>query len=389
MKIGLEPVVGTEEEAARVDAILRRDLDLSGQFKLVDPASPPTTAVDDLDAPLSDDVWKPGATEAVVRVSASASDGGNMDVVAIVFLADDRERPAFERRFSAPLSDFRLTTHRLSDKLIGALTGYDGPFVSRLVFVRTVGGTRRVYAIDPDGHHLEAISPKNHLAVSPTIGPEDEIYWAGSVDRGAYRVYRASSPAPLTITPPGSVYGLTFSWDRSRAAVSIAVGETVTLFVGDAALTDLKPASKLPMALHPAFSDAGQLAYAGSKKDRQRVYVDGKAVSVAGRVAAAPDFCRHPDGTRLVYTTGADDRSEIVVADARGREPTTVMAGRGASRYPACSPDGRLVAFFSTRKGGQGPGLYVMRIDGRRVRKIADVTGDSLRWARLRPPLPL
>ncbi|MCA9638560.1 MAG: PD40 domain-containing protein, partial [Myxococcales bacterium] len=68
----------------------------------------------------------------------------------------------------------------------------------------------------------------------------------------------------------------------------------------------------------------------------------------------------------------------------RGRDPVRLTRGRGRNSAPACSPDGRLIAFFSTRKRGDGPGLYLMRVDGRRpAKKIANVVGDSLRWARV------
>jgi len=42
-----------------------------------------------------------------------------------------------------------------------------------------------------------------------------------------------------------------------------------------------------------------------------------------------------------------------------------------------------VIAFFSSDEGGAGPSLCLMRVDGRRPpKKIAYVTGDSLRWAR-------
>ena len=48
---------------------------------------------------------------------------------------------------------------------------------------------------------------------------------------------------------------------------------------------------------------------------------------------------------------------------------------QGSNTYPACSPDGRMVAFFSTRGG-----LYLSNPQGQNQQKIASVTGESLRW---------
>jgi len=48
---------------------------------------------------------------------------------------------------------------------------------------------------------------------------------------------------------------------------------------------------------------------------------------------------------------------------------------QGSNTYPACSPDGRSVAFFSTRGG-----LFLSNNQGMNQQKIAGVTGESLRW---------
>ena len=77
------------------------------------------------------------------------------------------------------------------------------------------------------------------------------------------------------------------------------------------------------------------------------------------------------------------DHNEERCADAEQRGRLTQNQGRNG--YPACSPDGRLVAFFSTRTSGEGPGLYVMRLDGGRPKRISTLVGDSLRWDPLPP----
>jgi TolB protein len=54
---------------------------------------------------------------------------------------------------------------------------------------------------------------------------------------------------------------------------------------------------------------------------------------------------------------------------------------QGANTWAACSPDGRLVAFFSSAKGGKGPGLYIMPIARPWMqKKISNDVGEYLRW---------
>jgi TolB protein len=187
------------------------------------------------------------------------------------------------------------------------------------------------------------------------------------------------------VEPPGSIYGIAFSPDRARVALTIAMGRDIRLYVGTSDLRELRPMSDVTLALTPTISARGAVAVSGAKGVRPRIWLEGRAVSPGDGAASSPSFCEHPDGTRLVYAIGTRQRSRVVVADARGRNPQSVTRRGGRHSHPACSPDGRLIAFFWDGRGLEGPGLYVMRIDGHRPRKIANVRGDSLQWSRLEP----
>jgi TolB protein len=369
IRMVMQPVDGSAPHVTRIDEIVRRDLDLSGQFSLLDPTRPEGLRT----------------AEAMVRISAEGIGGSLFELRAEVFFDLDADVPAYEKTVTGPITQTRALCHALVDDVIGALTGFRGPFVSRLSFVVTRGDTRTVHVIDPDGHGLRRISEDTRLAGATAIGPDDVVYYSASVRNGRYRLYRADQDQPLPIRPPGSIYGIAYSPDRSRVALTIAMGRDIRLYAGASDLTDLRPVGNLPLALSPAISARGAIAVSGAAASRPRVWVDGRAASPAHASASAPDFCEHPDGTRLVYALGTRERSHIVVADPRGRNPRQVTRDRARHSHPACSPDGRLIAFFSDRRTLEGPGLYVMRIDGYRPRKIANVRGDSLQWARIEP----
>jgi TolB protein len=73
----------------------------------------------------------------------------------------------------------------------------------------------------------------------------------------------------------------------------------------------------------------------------------------------------------------------LIATDTSGGGVRRLTQGHGSNAYPACSPDGRLVAFFSTGANGKSPGLYVLPISNpSRIRKLADDHGDALAWAR-------
>ena len=369
MRIVVPPVDGPAPHQERVDQILRRDLDLSGQFALLDATKPESVR----------------AAEAVVRVAVRSTGAGVVELSAAVFFDPEADVPAYETTMSGRITDMRRTSHALVDAIIGALTGYRGPFASRLTFVVTRGDRRSLHVIDADGFGLRRISDEHQLVGAAAIGPDDAVYYSASVRNGRYRLLRTGEAEPLAVQPPGSIYGIAFSPDRARVALTIAMGRDIRLYAGASDFSDLQPLGKVSLALSPAVSARGAVAVSGATGSRPRIWLDGRAVSPPGAAASSPSFCEHPDGTRLVYALGSRQRSDIVVADHRGRNPQQVTRDRGRHSHPACSPDGRLVAFFSDRRTLEGPGLYVMRIDGHRPRKIANVRGDSLQWARTSP----
>jgi TolB protein len=131
----------------------------------------------------------------------------------------------------------------------------------------------------------------------------------------------------------------------------------------------------------------------------QRIYVDGKPISPSGFMASAPVFCDTPQGLLLLYTVGVGANADVIASDTTGGGIRRLTQHEGANTYAACSPDGRLVAFFSTgkRKRGEGAtsrdqeagaGLFVMPIARPWLaKKISTEVGESLRWEPIAPSI--
>ena len=65
---------------------------------------------------------------------------------------------------------------------------------------------------------------------------------------------------------------------------------------------------------------------------------------------------------------------------------TRLTQNQASNTAPACSPDGRLLAFFSTRN--KAPGMYLMSLKRFKTQKLSSQHGESLRWAALPPAAP-
>lgn len=302
------------------------------------------------------------------------------------YLAAQGAKPVFETRMETDASVVRAASHRMTDALLGALSGRPGGFASHMVYSGRVGRNRQIFGIDADGFNLHTESPAGDTSITPAFGPKGETYYALSHDYNPFKLVRGPSATPVPIALAGSVFGIAFSPDHAKIAISVARDGTSHIHVGNADGTALQPISTVPLANHPVFGPGGKMAYVGGGTAGQRVYIDGKAISPAGFNASAPAFCDTPNGLTVVFTVGVGAGADLVSTDVRGGNITRITQNQGANSYPACSPDGRLLAFFSTRKTDKGPGLYVVPLASvGRARRISSELGESLRWEALPP----
>lgn len=383
-KIAVLSSTNPDMENVNLYSVVKRDIELSGEFDLLaDSALPDGAYISDATA-ISVKAYEDKGAEAVLRVTARKISDKKAEFRAQAFVVSSGDTAVYDKKFEVPAERLRVEAHFISDQLLGALTGTQGGFFSHLTFVSGTGSLRRVYRIDADGFDAKPISPQEHVAIAPAYGKAGELFWSASINKDEYKIFKASEPnVPVKTNVKGSVYGLAFSKDYGTVAASIGQGDTVKVFTGPS-FDQLKEASPIGMAFRPGFTPNGKLAFAGESKFGQRVYVDGKPISPDGAFASSPTFCRHPDGIRTVFAIGFGKSSDLVSTGETGGPLVRLTQGAGSNSYPACSPDGRLVAFFSTRGGSQG--LYVMRLVGSHgAKRISTLGGDSLRWDRLPP----
>jgi TolB protein len=149
-----------------------------------------------------------------------------------------------------------------------------------------------------------------------------------------------------------------------------------------------------PAPAHAVTAGTRELAFTSSRDGDTEIFRRTSTGSVVQlTVNRANDFnpTWAPDGRRLAFVSDRDGDDEIYVMRADGSgvrqlthnnlSPDGGLAGDFA---PAWSPDGRRIAFSSTRSGG-APEIWVMRADGsqlRRLTRTAIFVGDyTPRWS--------
>ncbi len=83
-----------------------------------------------------------------------------------------------------------------------------------------------------------------------------------------------------------------------------------------------------------------------------------------------------PDGSRVAFSF-ADGAQHIYSVDASGQDRKALTNGAGINTEPSYSPDGKSIAFASTRDGNFE--IYVMTADGGNVRRLTTSPYRDLR----------
>src|SRR6185437_12638164 len=157
-KIAVLPSLASEIEDVTARSVIRRDLDLCGEFDVLPDSSAPE-GLYLADSPVDVKAWTGKGVEALVKVNGKPHDKDHAELHGQVYLMSRGATAVFDKRYSVPEDKLREESHRLADLLIGALTGQNGGFASHMTFVAGGGGLRRVFTIDADGHDAKAISP--------------------------------------------------------------------------------------------------------------------------------------------------------------------------------------------------------------------------------------
>jgi Tol biopolymer transport system component len=92
-----------------------------------------------------------------------------------------------------------------------------------------------------------------------------------------------------------------------------------------------------------------------------------------------------PGGTRIAFVADRDnDNADIYVMRADGKRVRRLTEHPGWDTWASWAPDGSEVAFLSGRDGGQRPRLYIVDADTGRVRRVSDRddVSDKPTWVR-------
>ena len=370
-KIAVAPPPGDAAAAGTVVETASRDFTLSSLFQVLDPKSF-TANLEKEGLAIDPASWRTIGAEGVVKGNTSMR-GSNVHLELRLYVVSRGSDAVLKKEYDVAPGAIRGAVHQFDNEVVKYFTGTSASFGSRLVFSATTGrGQKGIFGVDSDGQGLGRMQAISNVALAPAIGPGGGVYYAGGLPDGSYQLFKYPGNTQV-MKQNGLVFGVAFG--GSKMGVVVSQNGQSDIWSGAPDGSNLSKVTNGGLNTHPAFGPGGQLAYVSNAGGNPQIYVDGKRVSFRGTYNMAPVWCNDPEGAKILFMGRDGGTWDIFSIDPSGGNMKRLTQDQGSNTYPACSPDGRSVAFFSTRGG-----LYLSNIQGQNQQKIASVTGESLRW---------
>ena len=332
---------------ADIASVVRADLERSGLFKSLNPSSfierqtnidyQPTFAdwrVIKADALVSGRIIRESATK--IRVEFRL-----WDIFAGKQLAG--------LRFATTPDNWRRTAHKASDAIYKSLTGEDGYFDSRIVFVDEKGSKtnrkKRLTIMDQDGHAPQYLLAGSDLVITPRFSPSAQKITFMSYENTVPQVYLLdieTGRRELLGNFPGMTFAPRFSPDGDQLIMSMMEKGNSDLYK-----MDLRSRSTTRLTSQPAIDVSGSFS---------------------------------PDGRRIVFNSDRGGSPQIYTMDSDGTNVKRISFGKGRYSAPVWSPRGDKIAFVRSRNGRYSIG--VMNVDGSNERQLTEsYLDESPTWS--------
>jgi TolB protein len=377
---------GAPGEAGEIFArTLRRDLEISGLFQVLDPYLVEQTAARDVGATTDYATWQSAGALLLVKARIRSEGGGLVLEARLFDVAEQRELGG--KRYEGGRGDLPRMANRFADEILLRLTGTRGPFDTRIAFISTRGGrAKELWVMNFDGSGLKQLTRNGTINLSPRWSPNGaELLYTSYRDRRPklYEMDVATGRDRVVASGRGVTIGGSFSPDGQQIAISREESKgnsDIVLLDSNGGLIE-RVTEDEAIDVSPTWSpDGRRLAFCSSRGGSPQIYVldlasrQSRRVSMQGSYNTQPVWS--PAGDRIAYTGRVGGgRFQIFVVEVANGGVRQVTSSGGDNVDPAWSPDGRYLVFRSTR-GGRGR-LWVSDWRGAKQTELIAGSGDD------------
>lgn len=326
-----------DKMATRLTEIVRKDLESSGLFRIIDEDAYIQRLAGIHTTPNFRD-WQAINAQALVQGQLEETSSGELKLSFRVWDVYT-EHQMTAKVLTASFSNERKLAHIVADTIYERLTGEKGYFDTKIVFVSESGSLknrkRRLAIMDQDGANVRFLTSGKDMVMTPRFSP--------NMQKITYMSYASGEP---------KVYIMNVDSGKS---------ELVGKFQG--------------MSFAPRFSmDGNQLIMSLAKRGNSDIYTydleSGEQTRLTNHPSIDTSPSYSPDGKQIVFNSDRSGNQQLYVMGADGSDVHRISFGEGTYATPVWSPRGDYIAFTKIKNGTFYIG--VMRSDGSGERLIAE-----------------
>jgi TolB protein len=387
--------------AARTIAdVLWNDIDFEREFYMIPRKSSAAIPVAPVNA-LPYDRWVELGADAVLVGSITRNgDEVAVELRMIGVRGASQGKQGFGKAYpNCRLSNPRFCAHSIADDFHKEVRQLDGVARTKLAFVSDRDATRvvgrpsqtqaqgkEIYIADYDGANQLRLTVNRSLNISPAWGPGGNLLAYTSYLSGFPDIYITNLATPgraLERPAQGDATAqnqmAAWSPDGSRIAFTSNRDGNMDVYVvnrdgtGLRNLTPGRPEADFAPTWSP---DGGQIAFISDRAGTNQLYVMNATGSGQNRLSG--EKADRPTWSSLrfiAFTVGSGPGHDIAIWDFNNPGVKILTDGVGSNEGPAVSPNGRHLAFFTTRWGKQH--IAVMDRDGKNIRQITEVGNNT------------
>ena len=384
-----EPGGDTGKIADQVEKTLRRDLELSGFFKILpndsfffDQSTEGMGA-----SSIKFQNWFNVGAQGLIKSSVRKNDDKVVLDLRLYLVEKGQKANLNWSGGSVPEEEVTEKVHEFANAVLEYYTGKRGIFGSRIAYVQRTGKSKQVYVMSMDGSDKVRISKNNSINMLPSFGGGAVYYTSYKHGNPDLWVYEGGNRRKLS-SKSGQNTGAAYC--GGKLAVTLSKGGQNT----DVYLIDPKTGKvQTRLTKHwsidtsPSFSpDCSKIAFVSGRSGGPQIYVmnaDGsnqKRLTYQGSYNTQPSWS--PQGGKIAFSA-RDERSafDIFTVTLDGTIERLTQ-DQGNNSDPSFSPDGRYLTFVSDR-GGKGKRIWIMTADGEVQNQITEGSGyQSPAWER-------
>ncbi|PWT83881.1 MAG: hypothetical protein C5B57_06005 [Blastocatellia bacterium] len=380
--------------AKTIAQVLFDDLTFEREFALIPrdiySTIPAARSLDDVPF----DRWREVGADGVVVGTVQKS--GNTLHVEVNLFDVKRRQSAFGKAYDGSPANPRLYAHTVSDELHQQQRGLRGVARTKLTFSsdrdgeRMAGtvesrGIKEIYISDYDGENQRRVTVGRTLNITPTWSPDGRSIAYTSYRRGAPNIFISNIfQGTLEEVTKGASESWLPAWspDGTRICFSSTRDQSGNseLYVMNRDGSNLRRLTNDKAAdITPTWSPSGtQIAFVSDRTGTPQIYIIGADGLGLQRItsesyADRPTWSPAPFN-EIAFASRTGPGNDIKVMDLATRQVRQLTFGEGTNESPTWSPNGRHLAFTSTRSGKIQ--VFTIARDGKNLRQITK-TGNN------------